>query len=353
MGFMHKALLYEALPDGKVRCTACKQACTIGPGHTGICGVRMNKDGTLYLLVYGKASAVNIDPVEKKPLFHFLPGTEIFSLGTAGCNFACSFCQNWDISQVSKEIKKNILQKKRPDLMEVEITSLGYELPPEKIVELCAAKGIPSIAYTYNEPVIFFEYLYDTAKLAKKHGIKNVMVSNGYESDIALDHLKGYIDAMNIDLKAYTDDFYRKLCHGKLEPVLDTIRHAKKLGIWVEITTLVIPGQNDRDLQQIAAFIASVDPEMPWHITAFHPDYAMTDTPMTPHTLLIEGYDLGKKAGLKHVYLGNVQDEERSSTYCPQCSAMLIRRSGYHIDIQKCVEGKCTQCGHQLPGIWN
>ncbi len=350
---MKKAILFEK-EDGKVRCTACKQRCLIAEGHTGVCGVRQNINGELYLLVYGKASAVNVDPVEKKPLFHFLPGTPIFSLGTVGCNFACIFCQNWDISQVTRELRIKLLKEKKPELMGVEVGKYGYELPPEKIVETCKRQGIPSIAYTYNEPVIFFEYLYDTARLAKEQGMKNVMVSNGYESEEAMEKLAEVIDAMNIDLKAFSDDFYRKLCKARLQPVLDTIRHAHKLGIWIEVTTLVIPGQNDSEdeLGNIARFIRDTSPDIPWHVTAFHPDYKMTDVPATSRESLLKAVRIGREEGLKFVYVGNIIDEENSSTYCPKCKSLLIKRNGYHVSAEGMEKGKCAKCGESIPGVW-
>jgi len=350
---MHEAILYKQLEDCKVQCTACKQKCIIAENHTGICGVRQNREGKLYLLVYGKASAVNNDPVEKKPLFHFLPGTQIFSLGTVGCNFGCSFCQNWDLSQVSKEVKLRLLKEKKPELAKVEIGKFGYELLPEKIVETCKKYNIPSIAYTYNEPIIFFEYLYDTARLAKKAGIKNVLVSNGYESDEALELLKDYVDAMNIDLKSFSDEFYSKICKARLQPVLDTIKKAHALGIWIEITTLIIPTKNDseEELTNIARFIASIDHTIPWHVTAFHPEYEMKDIPETNFESLLHAYRIGKKAGLHHVYIGNIVDEKHASTHCHNCKALLIKRIGHHVETNS-FKGICPECKEPVPGIW-
>ncbi|MFH1073206.1 MAG: AmmeMemoRadiSam system radical SAM enzyme [Nanoarchaeota archaeon] len=351
---MHEALLYKQLEKKKVRCTACKQHCLILPGQTGICGVRQNKEGKLYLLVYGKASAVNTDPIEKKPLFHFLPGSKIFSLGTVGCNFSCSFCQNWDLSQSTKELKKRLAAEGKHKGMDVALGELGYELPPEKIVEICGQQRIPSIAYTYNEPAIFFEYLYDTAKLSHAQGIKNVLVSNGYESDIALEKLRPYIAAMNIDLKSFSETFYTKLCKAKLKPIVETIKKAHEFGIWIEITTLIIPGQNDSDkeLGQIAQFIASIDTNIPWHVTAFHPDYKMLQVPTTTYASLMHAHGIGKKAGLKFVYVGNILDEEYSTTYCPNCQTPLVRRNGFHITVKDFSSGACTKCGEKIPGIW-
>ncbi len=351
---MHEAILYQKLENERVLCTACKQKCTIASNYTGLCGVRQNKQGKLYLLVYGKPSAVNIEPVEKKPLFHFLPGTEIFSLGTVGCNFGCSFCQNFDISQVTRDLRIKLLKEKKPELADVEVGKFGYELPPEKIIDICLENGIPSIAYTYNEPVIFFEYLYDTSKLAYENGIKNVFVSNGYESDEALQLIRPYLSAMNIDLKAFTNEFYNKICQARLEPVLETIKKVHELEIWVELTTLIIPGKNDsyEELKNIANFIVGIDKNIPWHVSAFHPDYKMMDVPPTTHASLIKAYNIGKKSGLNYVYIGNMLDEEHSSTYCPGCSALLIRRNGYFVTIENFDEGKCGECGEKIQGVW-
>lgn len=351
---MHEAVLYKKLGNSKVQCIACKQNCIIAPNNTGICGVRQNKDGKLYLLVYGKAASAHLDPVEKKPLFHFLPGTEIFSLGTVGCNFACGFCQNWDISQITKEIGNKLLREKKIAQMDVEVGKLGYELPPKKIVGICVEENIKSIAYTYNEPIIFFEYLYDTSRLAAKKGIKNVLVTNGYESDEALNLLKPYLSAMNIDLKSFNDEFYKKTCKARLQPVLETIRLAHKLGIWIEITTLIIPGKNDSDaeIKKIANFISGIDKNIPWHITAFHPDYKMSNVPSTSHNALDKAYNVGKKAGLNYVYIGNIDDDERSNTYCPKCSSLLIKRNGYHTTIENFDNGICSKCNEKIAGVW-
>ncbi|MBW2976703.1 AmmeMemoRadiSam system radical SAM enzyme [Candidatus Woesearchaeota archaeon] len=351
---MHEAILYKKLENKKVACTACSQKCIIAPDNTGICGVRQNKNGKLYLLVYGKAISFNIDPIEKKPLFHFMPGTEIFSLGTVGCNFSCDFCQNWDISQITKELRKKLLKEKKIERMDAEVSSMGYELLPEKIVEICAEKNISSIAYTYNEPTIFFEYAYDTAKLAHKKGIKNVFVTNGYETEEALRLIKPCLNAVNIDLKSFSDEFYKKICKASLQPVLETIKLAYELGIWVEITTLVIPTKNDSDseLKKIAEFIAGIDENIPWHVTAFSPTYKMSDVPPTSYKTLIKAYNIGKKAGLKYAYVGNILDEEHSNTYCPKCNALLIKRSGYYTTIKNLEKGKCRKCSEKIAGVW-
>ncbi len=352
---MQEAILYTPLEKEAIRCTACKIRCVVKPGGAGVCGVRQNQGGKLYLLVYGKASAVNIDPIEKKPLYHFLPGSEIFSIGTVGCNFACSFCQNWDLSQSARTLRERLMKEKHIEDLSLEIGRYGYELPPEKVVAICRQRYIPSIAYTYNEPVIFFEYLHDTSTMARQYGIRTVFVSNGYESEEALDMAAGYLDAMNIDLKAFRDEFYRKICKARLQPVLDTIQDVFRRGIWLEVTTLAVPGQNDSEgeLRDIAAFIASVSKDIPWHISAFHPAYQMRDVPPTSRATLEKAYDIGKEEGLKYVYVGNITDGKRSATYCPNCGEALIRRRGYFPKISKTFQdGHCAHCATKIPGVW-
>lgn len=337
---MHKCILYKKKEDKKVECKACNWYCNIPDGLTGICGIRQNKGGDLYLLVYGKAVAVHVDNIEKKPLFHFMPGTRIFSFGTVGCNFHCLFCQNYDISQIK---------------LKNEEEAIGEDLMPKDAVKYCLENDIPSIAYTYNEPAIFFEYAYDTAMLAHKHGIKNVFVSNGYESKEALEKIHPYLDAINIDLKGFNEEFYKDVCSAKLRPVLDNIKRTHKMGIWLEVTTLIIPGKNDSDeeLRQIAEYVASVSKDIPWHVTAFYPAYKMMDTPPTPAETLERAYKIGKKAGLKYVYTGNIPGLEAESTHCPECNKIVIKRFG--LDCEKCDvnnKGECKNCGHKLPGVW-
>jgi len=350
----HKAVLYKKLSNDTVRCTACRHYCVIPNGQTGICGIRQNKHGELHLLVYGNAVAAHIDPVEKKPLFHFLPDSEIFSIVTVGCNFACQFCQNWDISQAAQDFKKSLSREGNLDKLDVEITKFGYELPPDKIVEYCKQKKIPSIAFTYNEPSIFFEYTFDTAKIARDAGIKTVYVSNGYASTEAVDKIAPYLDAVNVDLKAFTEEFYNKTCQAKLQPVLASIKYYHQKGIWLEITTLVIPGENDspKELQQIAEFISSKSPYIPWQVSSFSPAYKMLDKGRTPSSTLKKAYELGKKAGLKFVYVGNVQNEDLQSTYCPNCNKLLIKRDWGFTKIENLQAGRCAHCGTKIEGIW-
>ena len=289
-------MLYERLGDGKVRCSLCSHRCTIAEGKFGICGVRNNAKGTLYTHVYADVIASHVDPIEKKPIYHFLPGTFSYSIATIGCNFKCPFCQNWQISQVSKKGEG------------WRVRGGGHELYPEEIVKEAKRTGCKSISYTYTEPTIFFEYAYDTAKLARDAGLSNIFVTNGYMTEEALKTIKPYLDVANVDLKSFREDFYRDKCKAHLEPVLNSIKTMKRLGIWVEITTLVIPGENDSDdeFKNIAEFIASVDPEIPWHISRFHPDFNYLDSFPTPVATLKRAKEIGGSVGLRHIHLGNV-----------------------------------------------
>ena len=287
-----EAFFYQALDGNKVHCSLCAHGCTIADQHYGICGVRKNEGGILFTYAYNNPIALNIDPIEKKPLYHFLPHTYTYSLATFGCNFQCSFCQNWQISQ-TREIDKLTEPK---------------EVNPEQIVKNALDSGCQSISYTYTEPTIFFEYAYDTAVFAHQAGLKNIFVTNGYMSGIALKTIAPYLDAANVDLKSFSNEFYLKTCKAKLAPVLETIKAMHELNIWVEITTLIIPGENDsqEELAEIANFIASVSKDIPWHISRFHPDYKFLDHDYTAIETLKLAEDLGKQAGLKYVHLGNV-----------------------------------------------
>jgi pyruvate formate lyase activating enzyme len=288
---MKEADLYEIEDRKRVRCLACSHKCLISNNKTGICGVRKNVKGSLFLIVYGWPVSVAVDPIEKKPLYQFLPGTKAYSIGTIGCNFKCSFCQNYDISQASKSGK-----------------FFGKEYSPEQIVEEAINTGCKSIAYTYNEPTIFIEYVKDIAKLAKEKGLKNILVTNGYMSKECFDYISDYIDAMNIDLKSFKDNFYKKICGARLKPVLDTIKRAHEKNIHIEITTLLIPGENDSEdeLIKIAEFIKGIDKNIPWHISRFFPMYKMSNKQITPIQSLAKAQKIGLKAGLKYVYLGNI-----------------------------------------------
>lgn len=293
---MKEALLYEKLKDDKVKCKLCNHQCLINNKKRGICGVRENKDGKLYSLVYGKAIAENIDPIEKKPFYHFLPGTQSLSIATVGCNFRCLHCQNADISQISKA---------KPEDVEI----LGKDLSPDEVVKYALDNNCPSISYTYTEPTIFLEYALDCMKLAHKKGLKNTWVSNGYMTKKALDLIVPYLDAINIDLKAFTEDFYQEVCGAELEPVLDNLINIKKNKIHLEVTTLIIPKRNDseKELKQIAEFIKKeLGNDVPWHVSRFFPYYRMKDVLPTPIEKVEQAVEIGKKAGLKHVYAGNV-----------------------------------------------
>lgn len=350
---MKTCFLYETLPDDVVRCTACAHHCVIGLGQTGICGVRQNVGGKLQLLVYGRASAVAVDPIEKKPLFHVLPGSEILSIGTLGCNFGCTFCQNWDISQATLDLRRQYQAGTYATKLE-KLERFGKKVSPEELVDYAVTKKIPALAFTYNEPTVFFEYAYDAMKLAKNHNLKTVFVSNGYQSSVAVEKLRGLLDAINIDLKSMNPDFYRKTCKAKLQPVLDNIRRFNAAGVWVELTTLLIPGRNDADAEVLAAaeFIASVDPKIPWHLTAFHPDFQMHDAQATPLQTLQKSYQIAKDAGLKYVYVGNIPDPKLENTYCENCTTLLVRRQGYDVTIERLANGMCLACGQKIPGLW-
>lgn len=295
---MKEALFYKKLGGKAVQCQACNHYCTIADGSRGICAVRENRGGKLYSLVYGKVVAKNIDPIEKKPLFHFLPGTKSLSIATVGCNFRCAYCQNADIAQMPQE-SVFFTAEKVP----------GVDLSPQDIVAEALREGVPSISYTYSEPTIFIELALETMKLARKKKIKNVWVTNGYTSEEALKTVIPYLDAANIDIKGFTEEFYNKICGAKLKPVLETAKAMKRGGVWVEITTLIVPGQNDdkKHFEGIAKFIAEeLGKETPWHISKFFPTYKLLDLPPTPPSALLEAYEIGKKSGLKYVYLGNL-----------------------------------------------
>jgi pyruvate formate lyase activating enzyme len=336
---MKEAMFYQKMDDMKVKCGLCRFRCLIPESRRGICGVRENRQGVLYSLVYGKAVAEHVDPIEKKPLYHFLPGSKSFSIATAGCNFRCLHCQNFSISQAPR------------DLGEIP----GFELEPAKIVKKALAAGCESISYTYTEPTIFFEYAYDTAKLACEAGLKNVFVTNGYITPEALALIRPYLHAANIDLKGFSEKFYGEVVHAMLNEVLDSIVEYKKNGIWLEITTLIIPNHNDSDeeLQAIAKFIVEkVGVETPWHVTQFYPTYKLTDQPRTPVATLRRARQIGLDAGLRYVYEGNVPGEGGENTYCPNCSELLIKRYGYFNESSRIQEGKCPECSCVLDGVW-
>ncbi|MFH2012259.1 MAG: AmmeMemoRadiSam system radical SAM enzyme [Pseudomonadota bacterium] len=334
---MKEAMLYDKLKDGKVKCNLCNHRCTIAPLKRGICGVRENREGILYSLIYNKAISSNIDPIEKKPVFHLFPGSGSFSIATVGCNFKCLHCQNSEISQMPRDHDRII----------------GRDLSPKEIVSEAIKRKCKSISYTYTEPTIFFEYAYDTAELAHKQGIKNVFVTNGYMTKEALHTIKPYLDAANVDLKAFSDDFYKDICGAKLNFVLDSIRTLKEIGVWVEITTLIIPTTNDseEELRSIAEFIKEVGEEIPWHVSAFYPTYKLLDRPRTSAKTLNRAREIGLETGLRYVYCGNIPGDEGENTYCYNCKELLIERYGYQI-LQNRVKGAlCPDCGAKIDGI--
>ena len=333
---MRESILYEKLKGTKtVQCLACNHRCALKIGEKGKCGVRKNINGKLYSLVYGRAAALNIDPIEKKPFFHFFPGSETFSFGTAGCNFQCQNCLNWNISQSPRITGK------------IE----GEEITPEKIVELAIRYQCPSISYTYNEPTVFIDFALDTMKLAKKRGLRNCWVSNGFMTKEALDLIVPYLDAVNIDLKGFSDDFYQEYCGGRLKPVVENMVTFKKRKIWLEITTLIIPGLLDEKVfTQIARFIKNeLGKETPWHVSRFFPEisWQMRYLSTTPLALLQKACDIGVAEGLLYVYGGNVPGLASEDTFCPKCHQKMIDRTGYTIERYD-NNGRCSNCGTDL-----
>jgi len=330
------AMLWEPGEGSRVACRLCAHRCVIEPGKAGVCAVRENRDGRLVTLAYGEVVAVHVDPIEKKPLYHFWPGSKALSIATAGCNFRCGFCQNWQISQAPRRKEGGLRSE---------------PLPPADIVRAAVDSGCRSISYTYTEPTIFFEYAYDTAKRAREAGLLNSFVTNGYMTAEALETIAPWLDAANVDLKAFRDGTYKKICGARLDPVLDSIRLMHRLGIWVEVTTLVVPGLNDAadELGSIARFIASVDPALPWHISRFHPDFEYTDAPATPLATLEAAAAAGRREGLKHVYVGNVAGGPED-TLCAACGLALIRRRGFSVVADVLEDSHCPRCGAVLAG---
>ncbi|MDP8253599.1 MAG: AmmeMemoRadiSam system radical SAM enzyme [Candidatus Kaelpia aquatica] len=330
-----EAYLYHKIEDSKVRCFLCNHNCVIIDSEYGFCGVRKNEKGILYSDVYAEPAALHVDPIEKKPLYHFYPGSLSYSMATIGCNFRCEFCQNWQISQRSKSDFK-------PERIVL----------PEDIAYYAKENNCSSISYTYTEPTVFFEYAYDIAKIAHKEGLHNIFVTNGYMSTEAIDKIAPYLNAANVDLKSFNDGFYVKNCKAHLKPVLDSIKYMKERGIWIEITTLIIPGENDsgQELMQLADFVASVGVEIPWHISRFHPDYKYLKSESTPIETLKMAKEIARSRGLRYVYLGNVF--EGNDSLCYNCAKLLIKRSGLNLSANNLDSGSCPYCGVSIDGLF-
>ncbi|GAK61707.1 pyruvate-formate lyase-activating enzyme [Candidatus Vecturithrix granuli] len=337
---MKEAMLYTKQADRQVACHLCAHRCVIAEGKFGICGVRQNRNGVLYTQVYDKIISAHIDPIEKKPFYHVLPGSASFSIATVGCNFHCFHCQNHDIAQFPKEHPGATLP--------------GSSMAPEEIVNAAVRHGCQSIAYTYTEPTIFFELAYHTAKTAHERGLKNLFVTNGYMTREALEMISPYLDGANVDLKGFDDLRYRKVCGGKLEPVKESIQHMRELDIWVEVTTLIIPTHNDSEteLRQIAAFLVQVDPSMPWHVSAFYPQYKMRHLPPTSPAIIHRAVKIGKEEGIRYVYSGNIQSDDTADTWCYACGKQLIQRAGFDVRENHLDSGKCPACRTPIDGIF-
>ena len=335
---MREASFYEKDKDNTVRCRLCRHLCLIPDGRRGICCVRENRSGVLYTRVYGNPCSWHVDPIEKKPLFHFYPGSSAFSIATVGCNFHCLHCQNHEISQLPREGGQ----------------ISGFAASPEEVASLALKEKCRSISYTYTEPTMFYEYAYDIARLAKEKGLANSFVTNGYIEEAPLEKIRPYLDGANIDLKGFSPGFYSKVCGAKLEGVLDSIRRHKALGIWIELTTLIIPGYNDNEeeLKRLAAFIVNdVGAETPWHVSAFHPTYKLTDAPRTPPETILKARDIGLKAGLRYVYTGNIPGLDGESTHCHACGKIVIGRVGFSVTAYHLKDGLCSFCGTVIDGV--
>lgn len=354
---MREALFYEVEENQRVRCTLCPHFCKIAPGHRGACGVRINRAGTLYTLVADRVVTQEIDPIEKKPLFHFLPGSYAYSIATVGCNLRCLFCQNWEISQWPKGRQPESADFACPVLDDHPADWVaGLPVTPDALVASARAQDCASVAYTYTEPTIFFELAFETAKAARAVSLKNIFVTNGFIAPEALRMIAPYLDAANIDLKGFRDSYYKRVCGAPLQPVLDAIRLYKALGVWIELTTLLIPGRNDdeAELRELAGFIKSeLGAEVPWHISRFFPAYKMGAVPVTPIETLRRAAAIGQEAGLQHVYLGNVpQEEGGEDTCCAGCTTVLVRRSGLMLVENRLKDSTCPACGRAIAGIW-
>jgi len=335
--WVHEAMFTETLDEKRIRCTLCPRECVVADMERGSCGVRENRSGKYYTLVYGRPCSIHVDPVEKKPLFHYRPGTQAFSIATAGCNIECKFCQNWDISQF------------RPEQVR------AYELSPTDTARAAKRAGAASIAYTYSEPVIFYEYMHDTAVAARPLGVESVMISNGYINPAPMRKLAKVLDAVKVDLKAFTEKFYREVCSGELKPVLDTLVLLKELGMWTEIVVLIVPGLNDsaEEIRGLSRWVRkNLGPDVPVHFTRFSPNYKMKNLPPTPVKTLERSWKIGREEGLNYVYLGNVVGHKGENTYCPSCGKTLIRRIGFSIVANEMRDGACSKCDTKIAGVW-
>ncbi len=332
-----EARYYKKLEGGGIECGLCPRHCRVTDLERGYCGVRENHGDVYCTLVYGRPCALNVDPIEKKPLFHFYPGTSALSLATAGCNVNCKFCQNWEISQVRPENTDN------------------YDLSPKDLVEICATRNIPTIAYTYSEPVVFYEYMYDTAKAGHERSVKSVMITGGYIEKKPLADLLTHLDAVKIDLKSIREDYYRDIVGGELKPVLDSLVQIKQAGVWLEIVYLVVPTLNDTEAEfrELARWIkTNLGAEVPVHFSRFYPQYLLKNLPPTPEKTLETAYEISCAEGLEYVYLGNIPGHKAESTYCPGCGKVLIGRRGYRITENALNGGKCPYCGRDIPGVF-
>ena len=332
-----EARYYKKHPDREIECVLCPRFCKLGDKERGYCGVRENKDGIYYTLVYGKACSVAVDPIEKKPLFHFMPGSSALSLASAGCNVNCKFCQNWEISQVRPEQVRHV------------------DFPPAAVVRAAKQYKAPVIAYTYSEPIVFYEYMYDTSIEARKKGIKNVVITGGHVNPEPLEELIGAVDAIKVDLKAFTQSFYTDYVRGELQPVLEAIKIISRRKTWLEIVYLVIPTLNDSEaeIRQLSQWILKeVGPDVPLHFSRFHPMYLLKNLPPTPISTLEKARNVARKEGINYVYIGNVPGHEAENTYCPKCFNMCIERRGYTIKTSNVKNGKCKFCGNPIPGVW-
>ena len=335
--FTAEARFYEKLANKKIKCKLCPRQCTVGDKERGYCGVRENRGGVYYTLVHSRVCAAHVDPIEKKPLFHYLPGSLAFSIATAGCNVNCKFCQNWNISQ------------SRPEQVPADY------LPPDRVAQLAAQNRCPTIAYTYSEPVVSSEFLMDAADAGHKAGIRSVVVSNGYIQEEALRAAYGRMDAVKIDLKSFSGSYYQKVVKGELKPVLDSLVTLREMGKWTEIVYLVVPTLNDSDAEfhGLANWVkTNLGPEVPLHFTQFHPDYLLKNLPITPIGTLERAKAIADAEGLHYVYIGNVPGHPAENTYCPQCRKMLVKRAGFEIQQLLIRKGACSFCKHPIPGIW-